>query len=136
MKLKRKANDRGLKSRFRKPVTIVKESKPNVVIVIPERASESGDEHTAAEELKDYLYKVSKAEVQIKHENETTDKHHFFRKKIPIYVGKCAASRHLKTHLYDMTNDGYVIEINADSIHILGKNNLATRFAAYGFLED
>jgi RNase H-fold protein (predicted Holliday junction resolvase) len=74
MKLKRKANDRGLKSRFRKPVTIVKESKPNVVIVIPERASESGDEHTAAEELKDYLYKVSKAEVQIKHENETTDR--------------------------------------------------------------
>ncbi len=66
MKLKRKANDRRLKSHFRKPVTIVRESIPYVVIVIPERASESGEAHTAAEELKDYLYKVTQAEVQIK----------------------------------------------------------------------
>jgi len=136
MILKTKANDRGLKPHFRKPVTIVKESKPNIVVVIPERVNESGDIYTAAEEFNDYIYKVSKAEVQIKHENEILDENRISRKLIPVYIGKCSASRHLVTHLADMTNDGYVIEIKMDSIHIFGKNDLSTRFGVYGFLED
>jgi len=118
------------------PVIIVKETESNVVIVIPPGASESGDEHAAAKELQNYLYRVSKARIQIKYENEIIDTGPIPRSKIPIYVGKCKASRHLNKQLYGMVNDGYVIEIDSDSIHLIGKNELATRFAVYGFLED
>lgn len=64
-----------------------------------------------------------------KNENEA-------RERLPIYIGRCQASNHLLEKIDTLINDGYVIEINPDSIHLLGKNDLATRFAVYGFLED
>ena len=110
-----------------KPVFLVKESRANIEIVKPSSATDF--ESQAADDLKEYLEKVTDATIVIKHEDEVIE-------KIPVYVGRCLASQHLVGTAESLINDGYVIQINADSIHLLGKNDLATRFAVYGFLED
>ncbi len=111
-------------------VTLVTNGVANIEIVKPSSASDPEDfEYQAAYNLKEYLEKITGVTVVTKHEDETI-------LKIPVYVGRCLASQHLAGTVEALINDGYVIEINETSIHLLGKNDLATRFAVYGFLED
>jgi hypothetical protein len=110
-----------------KTISLFKKSMSNIEIVKPSSATDF--ENQAAKNLKEYLEKVTNSSIEIKPENEVIE-------KIPIYVGRCLASQHLVGIVEALTNDGYAIEIEKDSIHLLGKNDLATRFAVYGFLED
>lgn len=117
-------------------VTIVKESSANVDIIIPLKATDS--EVAAASDLEKYLEEITGANIgRIReHAAPADDPIAPFPRKIPIYVGNCTASQHLKDAVSGLVNDGYVIEVGKKSLHLLGKNGLATRFAVYGFLED
>jgi hypothetical protein len=110
-----------------KPVILVRRGLANIDIVLP--SSATSFEKDAAGNLKEYLERVTSATIVIKREDEVVE-------KIPIYVGRCLASEHLIEAVEALKYDGFVIQIKGTAIHLLGKNDLATRFAVYGFLED
>lgn len=114
--------------------TLVDSGKPNAVIVIPNNASEF--EKCAAQGLAIYLKKVSMPRQAIAgYETITENIYHEYVKN-PIYVGNVGVSEDLRNKVAKLNNDGYIIQITPSSIHLLGKTDLGTRFAVFGFLEE
>ena len=65
MRPKNKIDGKGFDPFGRNAVTIVKESKSNVILVIPDETDGSGDVRNVTEEFKKYFYKVSGVELPI-----------------------------------------------------------------------
>ena len=110
-------------------LTIAKNGKAQCVIVRPADATKH--EKAACSDLQTYLNKISGASPKILSEGMQFH-------GIPIYIGPCKAAKHVEhiDRVKGLKDDGYIIEIKTDSMYLVGKDPLATRFAVFGLLED
>lgn len=107
-------------------IFISKNGKPNVNIVVGENASK--EILFAAEELRNYIKKISGAELNIIKEQASTGKN--------IYVGKSNAVDALKISAEKLEKEGFKIQTVKDNLVLLGHDDAGTQFAVYTFLED
>ena len=82
----------------------------------------------AATELKDYVQKISGAELKIIKEKKATGKN--------IYVGKSKAVDALKVSAAGLEKEGFIIRTVNGNLILLGHDEAGTLFAVYTFLED
>jgi hypothetical protein len=122
---------------FAASVSITQNGNPSSTIVVPDDWDES-DDVFAANELQEYVRKVSGAKIPILKETAAEG-----IAGVKIYVGNCRASSAIPAtaEYQSIINDGYLIDIKEDAIRLFGKitekgnNKLTTQFAVYGFLE-
>jgi hypothetical protein len=108
-------------------ILISKNGKPFVNIVIADGASK--EVLFAAEELRDYIKKISGAELKIiKDKEASTGKN--------IYVGKSEPVEALKVSADNLEKEGFKIETVKGNLVLLGYDDIGTQFAVYTFLEE
>jgi len=105
---------------------ISKNEKALVNIVIADNADK--EVLFAATELRDYIKKISGAELKIIKEKASTGKN--------IYVGKSKAVDGLKVSAEGLEKEGFTIQTVKGNLILLGHDDAGTRFAVYTFLED
>ena len=110
-------------------LTIIENGKVKCIIVRPANATKQ--EESASKDLQIYLQKISGAKPEIISEGARSN-------RIPIYVGACNATKNqgLVGQVKQLKDDGYIIKVTPDSMCLVGKDPLATRFAVFGLLED
>lgn len=117
-------------STFAESRFLVEDGKARSVIVLDKEAIPA--ERTAAQELADYLLKISGAKVRIV-EEEPKDSG-----LIPIYVGrgKAADSYLAGVDFPKLGSDGIVIKSVGDRLFLTGGRPRGTLYAVYSFLSD
>lgn len=105
---------------------ISKNGKAMVNIVI----ADSADREVvfAATELRDYIKKISGAELKIIKEKASAGKN--------IYVGKSHPVDALKVSAAGLEKEGFTIQTIQGNLILLGHDDAGTQFAVYTFLED
>lgn len=106
---------------------LVEKSIPKAVIVIPENGVD--DEQLAAEELQEYIEKISGARIEIVTDVDTEFK--------PVHIGRSF----LEASGFDVDKLGsdrsaFVINITDDAIYLAGNSAEGTLFSVYEFIED
>ncbi|MCW3091481.1 MAG: beta-hexosaminidase precursor [Ferruginibacter sp.] len=108
-------------------ILIAKNAVAAVNIVVDENASR--EILFAAEELRQYIKKISDADLAIKNANDATGGKH-------IYVGFSKAINSLNISAKTMGKEGFKIQTQNGNLIILGYDDMGTQFAVYSFLED
>ncbi len=108
-------------------IIISKKGHSSAKIIVDERAS--NEVLFAAEELKNYINKISGAEIEI-----TKDKDGL--SGVKIYVGPNRAIEALGVSAKSLEKEGFIIRTLDGNIILLGYDDIGTQFAVYSFLED
>ncbi len=108
-----------------KEFILVKENSPRAVIVLPENASDR--ERFAAEELQEYVEKISGVKILIWKETKALTENQ-------IHIGN---TRFAKEHIDFVTlpPEGFHIKTCGANLLLAGKDDAGTLFAVYTFLE-
>jgi hypothetical protein len=83
----------------------------------------------AAEELQQYLKKISGADFEIKEAKDAL-------KEKNIYVGNSKGVNALKVSAEALGKEGFIIQTKDGNLVLLGHDDAGTQFAVYTFLED
>lgn len=105
---------------------ISKNGKAAANIVIADNANK--EVVFAATELRDYIKRISGAELRILKEKAVTGKN--------IYVGKSNTVAALKVSAEGLEKEGFIIQTVKGNLVLLGHDDAGTQFAVYTFLED
>ncbi|MCX3265574.1 DUF4838 domain-containing protein [Pedobacter agri] len=103
-------------------INLVENAKSNYQIIVSKRATNL--ERKAADVLKSYIDKISKADLPIVQD-------HLKAKEFEIVIGN--TNRNHSDEQFD--NDGFLIKTAANKIFIYGQNEQATLYGVYHFLD-
>ena len=98
---------------------------PNYAIVITKDADSIS--RRAALQLQDYWAKIADKKIEIIEEANG---------KKPIFIGNSFALQSHQQQLDSLKDDGFIIDINDNSIRLLGKHSLGDLYAVNTFLEE
>ncbi len=102
-----------------------KDIEPNYAIVIKQDTDSLS--RRAALQLQDYWLKISHKKIEIIEEANG---------KKPIFIGNSFALQSHQQQLDSLKDDGFIIDINDNSIRLLGKHSLGDLYAVNTFLEE
>lgn len=108
-------------------IIICKKGKSTTKIILDENSSD--EILFAAEELKNYIRKISGADLEITKNNDGLS-------GVKIYVGPNKALATLGVTAKSLNKEGFIIKTIDDNIVLLGYDDIGTQFAVYSFLED
>ncbi|MCG8308734.1 MAG: DUF4838 domain-containing protein [Cytophagales bacterium] len=108
-------------------ITLTKNGKTNSRIVIP--VNPTNVEKHAAEVLKDYIQKMSGAELKIVSDDQRV-------KRNDINIGKVNRPEISEIDFPKLEKDGYVIQTKSGRLTIAGGSEKGTLYGVYGFLEE
>lgn len=104
-------------------VTIVTPEKPVPAIVLSTQAEDQ--EHYAAEDLKQYLEKITGREFVISDQGDG----------FGIYIGRVSGNEELLKEAEALGRDGFILEVSADAIRVAGGSKFGTAYGVYELLE-
>ncbi len=102
-----------------------KDIEPNYAIVIKQDTDSLS--RRAALQLQDYWLKISHKKIEIIEEANG---------RKPIFIGNSFALQSHQQQLDSLKDDGFIIDINDNSIRLLGKHSLGDLYAVNTFLEE
>ena len=102
-----------------------KDIEPNYAIVIKQDTDSLS--RRAALQLQDYWLKISHKKIEIIEEANG---------RKPIFIGNSFALQSHQQQLDSLKDDGFIIDINNNSIRLLGKHSLGDLYAVNTFLEE
>ncbi len=102
-----------------------KDLEPNYAIVIKQDTDSLS--RRAALQLQDYWLKISHKKIEIIEEANG---------RKPIFIGNSFALQSHQQQLDSLKDDGFIIDINDNSIRLLGKHSLGDLYAVNTFLEE
>ena len=112
---------------LRAELLLVDDGQPHATIVMGSEAA--AEERFAAEELRDYLHKISSTWFPLVTDTEQVE-------GTRILVGHNLPSSALGLETADLGRDGYLIEVHGTDLVLLGDTEQGSMNAVYGFLED
>lgn len=132
-------------------VDLVKEGR-ETIIVVPASSKTDGEITKGAIELSHYIGRITKRQLPIKVEGKGVylkkgkegqivalrDDRTQAGNTLEIHLGKTSrALREIdKNRLERLDRDGFVIKAGSDAVFLVGKNDVATRYASVTFLEE
>lgn len=108
-------------------ILISKNGRASIDIIVDENASQ--EVLFAAEELQDYLSKISGAEFKILKSGAASAEKN-------IYVGSSSAVNSLNISAESLGEEGFIIQTHGNNLILLGHDGIGTQFAVYTFLEN
>lgn len=108
-------------------ITLTRNGQPNATIVVQADAPEPVK--TAAEDLRDYIHKISGVELPLKTDGVATT-------GVNLHIGKTASTTPQDLPSPSLNPEAYAITVRNGDVYFAGNHPTPTAFAVYSFLEN